>query len=80
MIVELRKEKAAAAAEKEKAARPLRPALAEKSRNISTEGKKVLHVQTKAQRIELGARGRAVAAELERRRGMALMFHYRSQA
>ncbi|KAJ4374691.1 hypothetical protein N0V86_007564 [Didymella sp. IMI 355093] len=76
---ELRKEKAAAAADKDKAARRLRPALTDKARNASTEGKKVLrvHVQTKAQRLDLGARGRAVAAELERRKGLTSMIPMR---
>ena len=62
---------AAAAAEQAKKTVPrrhLRPALAKKTSN---EGKKnVLRVQTKAQRLDLGARAKAVAAELQRKPGM----------
>jgi hypothetical protein len=61
----------AAAAEKAKQSPPrcshLRPALAEKPSN---EGKKVVRVQTKARRIELGVRAQIAVAELERRKSM----------
>jgi hypothetical protein len=59
----------AAAAEKAKQSprRCFRPALAEKPSN---EGKKVVRVQTKAWRIELGARAQAAVAELECRHSM----------
>ena len=50
--------------------RRLRPALDEKP---STMGKKkVLRVQIKAQRLDLGARARAVAAEWERKSAPAV--------
>jgi hypothetical protein len=61
----------AAAAEKAKQSPPrcshLRPALAEKPSN---GGKKVVRVQTKARRIQLGARAQAAVYELKRRKSI----------
>lgn len=58
MESELRQARAAAAL------RHLRPALLEESRNASSEGKKVLRVQTEAQRMELGVRGGGLSLSL----------------